>query len=160
MIFTDYLVADWWETMATISPDGARAAYVSYESGIREVYVRSFPDAEGQVRVSDGRGTEPVWGPDGSAIYYRNGSSVMRASVTPGEVFSVDTPQEIFEGPWVLDPGSFPRTNWDVHPDGESFLFVSVPGAELTEGGLGPPVVRLELVVNWFEELRQRVGSN
>ena len=159
-IFTDYLRADWNETMATISPDGTRAAYVSDQSGVPEVYVSSFPDAGDRVPVSNGGGgTEPVWAPDGSAIYYRNGSSVMRASIPPGAVFSVDTPQEIFEGAWTHDPGASPRTNWDVHPDGESFLFVSQPGAELIEGSGSPPVMRIELVVNFFEELRQRMGN-
>ena len=111
------------------------------------------------MRVSNGGGTEPVWAPDGSAIYYRNGSSVMRASISPGAVFAVDTPEEMFEGAWTHNPGAYPRTNWDVHLDGESYLFVSQGGAELTEEGGGPPVMRLEVVVNWFEELRQRVGN-
>ena len=154
--FTSYLRADWDETMAAISPDGTRAAYASDESGVAEVYVRSFPDAEDRVSVSEGGGTEPVWAPDGSAIYYRNGSSVMRSSIAAGEMFSVDTAEEIFRDSWVLDPGIYPRTNWDVHPDGESFLFVSAAGAELSDG---VPVMRLELVVNWFEELRQRVPN-
>ena len=103
VIFTGYLRADWNETMATISPDGARAAYVSDQSSIPEVYIRSFPDAEDQVRVSVGGGTEPVWARDGSAIYYRNGNRVLRASITPGDVFSVETPQQILEGSWVLE---------------------------------------------------------
>jgi len=46
-----------------------------------------------------------------------------------------------------------------VHPDGELYLFVSQMGAGLTEEGGGPPVVRLELVTNWFEELRQRMAN-
>jgi hypothetical protein len=46
----------------------------------------------------------------------------------------------------------------DLHPDGESFLFLSQPGAELTWGGEGSPVM-LEVVVNWFEELRERMGN-
>ena len=159
VIFTDYLRADWNEVMATISPDGNRVAYVSDESGVREVYVRSFPDAEDRTPVSDRGGTEPVWAPDGSAIYFRNGGSVMRASFAPGDVFSVNTPEEIFRGSWVLDPGPTPRTNWDVHPDGESFVFQGAGGAELAAGAGGPPVVRLEVVTNWFEELRQRMGN-
>ena len=71
----------------------------------------------------------------------------------------MNTPQEIFRGSWVLDPGPYPQTNWDLHPDGESFLFASVPGAELTGGGGGSPVMRVELVTNWFEELRERMGN-
>ena len=159
VIFRDYLRADWNEVMATISPDGNRVAYVSDESGVPEVYVRSFPDAEGRTPVSDGGRSEPVWASDGSAIYYRNGSNVMRASIAAGAVVSVDTPEEIFPDSWVLDPGNSPRTNWDVHPDGESFVFESAEGAGPAGGGTGAPVLRLEVVVNWFEELRERMGN-
>ena len=132
---------------------------MSDESGVYEVYVRSFPDAEERMPVSDGGGTEPVWAPDGSAIYYRNGGNVMRASLAPGEVFSVDMPEEIFRDSWVLNSGNSPRTDWDVHPDGELFVFQSAGDAGLTAGASGPPVVRLVVVVNWFEELKQRMGN-
>ena len=35
--------------------------------------------------------------------------------------------------------------------------------SELGEGdeaGTGPPAMQIEVVVNWFEELRQRMGGN
>lgn len=67
VVFADYLVGPWNEFMGAVSPDGGRAAYVSNESGVPEVYVRSFPEAAGQLRVSENGGTEPVWDPDGSA---------------------------------------------------------------------------------------------
>ncbi len=130
---------------------------MSDESGIFEVYVRSFPAAEDRVRVSDGGGAEPVWAPDGSAIYYRNGSAVMRAFVVPGEEFAVDTPQELFEGPFALGPGRW--TNWDVHPTDGSFLFVRLVGAAAMEIAGAAPVVRLEHITNWFEELHERMGN-
>ena len=124
------------------------------------VYARSFPGAEGRVRISEEGGTEPQWAPDGSAVYYRNGPSLMRASVRSGQPFSVDTPEELFSGGWSRVPPAFPppRTNWDVAPDGDSFLFISQPGAT-NDGGTGQPVVTLEVVVNWFEELRSRINN-
>ena len=84
----------------------------------------------------------------------------MRSSVLPGEVFSVDTPVELFSGAWAQLPASYPppRTNWDINPDGENFLFVSQPGATLGEGG-GQPLVTLEIVVNWFEELQAIIDN-
>ena len=157
-IFTDFLRADWDEIMPTVSPDGGMVAYVSNESGVAEVYLRSFPSGEDLALVSDGGGTEPVWAPDGSAIYYREGSRVMRVSISPEEVSVVDTPQEVINGAWSqADASLFPRTNWDVHPDEGSFLFVSTPGAggQLT----GAPVMPVRFVHNWFEELRQRMGA-
>ncbi|MEC7386972.1 MAG: hypothetical protein VYD22_04645, partial [Gemmatimonadota bacterium] len=160
LVFEEYLRADWDEMMATISPDGEMVAYVSNESGNTVVYVRRFPGAEGRVRVSDDGGTEPQWAPDGSAVYYRNGSSLMRAVVRRGESFSVDASEEVVSGVWSRVPPAFPppRTNWDISPDGDSFIFVSQPGATGNEGN-GSPVISLEVVVNWFEELRSRIGN-
>ena len=158
-IFTDYLRADWDEVMGTISPEGDRVAYVSNESGVPEVYVRSFPEAEVQMKVSEGGGTEPVWAPDGTAIYYLNGGRVMRASVTTS---GFGEPATLFEGNWasVVGSGVTFLTNWDVHPDGTSFVFVRNPGAETGDTGPGPPIVPIEVVTNWFEELRERMGGN
>jgi serine/threonine-protein kinase len=117
--FSDYLRADWNETSGTISPDGAWLAYVSDESGIPEVYIRSFPEAETQQIVSSGGGTQPVWAPEGSAIYYRDGISVMRAPITNGGVPSVVSETEV--------------------------------------GGV--PIIPVRIVVNWFEELKAKVGN-
>ena len=157
-IFTDYLRADWDEVMGMISPDGERVAYASDESGIFEVYVRSFPEAEGQMKVSEGGGDEPVWAPDGAAIYYLNGGRVMRASVT---ISGFGEPETLFEGNWAnaVIAGLTFWSNWDVHPDGTSFVFVRNSGAEAGDTGPGPPMVPIEVVVNWFEEFRQRVGN-
>ena len=156
-VFTDYLRADWNESLGTISPDSAKVAYVSDESGVLEVYVRSFPNGSDQIRVSDAGGSEPVWASDGSAIYYRNGTAVMRASVVPGAVFSVASPERLFEGRWQSAiPGSGTMNTWDVHPDGELFSFLREPGSDPQ---IGVPVIHLELVMNFFEELRQRVPN-
>ena len=80
--FSDYLRADWNETTGTISPDGAWLAYVSNETGIPEVYIRSFPEAEARHMVSSGVGTQPFLSPDGSPIHYADVTRVMRASIT------------------------------------------------------------------------------
>ena len=52
------------------SPDSRWVAYQSNETGVEEVYVRSFPDPGQQIRVSDGGGQFPRWTQDGTAIYY------------------------------------------------------------------------------------------
>ena len=49
---------------------------------------------------------------------------------------------------------------YDIHPDGVRFLFITsgeipdVPEEEIQ--GIGPVVV----VVNWFEQLRERMGGD
>ncbi len=151
-VFSDYLRGDWNETTAAISPDGAWVAYVSDESGTAEVYVRSFPQADRSRMVSTGGGAQPVWAPDGSAIYYRNGDAVMKARVTTVGTFSVDSPGILFEADWLV--AALGRHDWDVHPDGGSFVAVKGPATEETEVG-GVPIIPVQIIVNWFEELRR-----
>jgi serine/threonine-protein kinase len=75
------------EHSPTLSPDGRWLAYVSDESGRWELYVRPFPDVSaGRWVVSDQGATEPVWGPDGREIFYRNAErALMATAVGPGE---------------------------------------------------------------------------
>ena len=152
--FSDYLRADWNETTGTISPDGTWLAYVSDESGIPEVYIRTFPEAEAQQRISSGGGSQPVWAPDGSAIYYRDGIRVIRASIANGGAPSVVSREMMFEAQWLTN--AIGRHDWDIHPDGRSFVAVK-PGTEETEVG-GVPIIPVRIVVNWFEELKAKMG--
>ena len=49
---------------------------------------------------------------------------------------------------------------YDIHPDGDRFMFITFADLEEEQvqeiEGIGPVVV----VVNWFEELRERMGEN
>ena len=156
MVFTPYLRANWNEYSGAISPSGDWVAYVSDESGQPEVYVRSFPDATDQVRVSVDGGVEPVWSPNEPAIYYRSvdGNTVMRASVTSEGDFRAETPQLVIEGNWAVSGGSTSWTRrWDVHPDGDRFVLARRLGPEVVDSDA--PGLPIRIVVNWFEELRR-----
>ena len=155
-VFSDYLRANWNETSGTLSPDGRWLAYVSDESGIPEVYVRTFPVADAQRIISSGGGTQPLWAPDGSAIYFRDGNRVVRAAVTVGETLSVDSLDVLFQAEWIAD--ALGRHDWDIHPDGHSFVAVKGPATEETEVD-GVPIIPVQMVVNFFQELRQRMGN-
>jgi pectate lyase len=43
---------------------------------------------------------------------------------------------------------------WDISPDGKRFLMMKEAGSTASETG-GPR--KINIVVNWFEELKQRV---
>ena len=58
------------ETAGKISPDGRWLAYVSHETGKPEVYVQSFPEPGGKVRVSLDSGVVPRWNSDGGELHY------------------------------------------------------------------------------------------
>jgi serine/threonine-protein kinase len=152
--FGDLLVAEWREINAEISPDGRWLAYQSDESGEFRVYVHSFPVITGRRPVSPGLGADPIWAPDGRTLYYRSAGRVMAVDVRTDPDFAVlSAPRELFDRPeytvWQ-NPG--PQRTWDIHPDGTRFIVVKSDSS-------GPSDSQVYLVTDWFEELRQRIGS-
>jgi serine/threonine-protein kinase len=91
------LVGPFTKFHGTVSPDGRWLAYVSDESGQLVVYVRPFPSGEGRYQVSAGSGTEPRWGRDGRALFYRSGNVLHRVTVETGERFRAGKPEALFD---------------------------------------------------------------
>ena len=81
---------------------------------------------------------------------------VVRAAVTVGETVSVGSLDVLFEAEWIAD--ALGRHDWDIHPNGQSFVAVKGPATEETEVD-GVPIIPVQIVVNFFEELRQRMGN-
>jgi len=136
-------------------------AYTSDESGQAEVYVRPFPDVDSgrKSQVSIGGGRSPLWSPDGRELFYRNGDAVMAVSVRMEPDFNLETPRTLFRGTYLSLP-SFQTplllNSWDIDPDGKRFLMIK--DAEATEDASAqekPP--KINIVLNWFEELKKRV---
>ena len=129
-----------------LSPDGRWIAYVSDESGRREVYVRSFPDPAGITQISNEGGQEPIWAPAGHELYYRDvtGRRVMAVSFRADPKPSVGLPKLLFEGNYL--PGFWSR-NYDLTPDGQRFLMIQhVEPQQATY---------IKVVLNWFDELKR-----
>lgn len=154
---TPFLTASWNESFGVVSPKGDRVAYVSNESGRAEVYVRSFPDANGQVRVSSGEGGRPVWAGDGMALFYLSGTTMTRVLALSDGSFS--TPEPVFDRPGVVFGGEVGEDliAWDIHPGGVGFVMVEVARADESGGPEMPGHV--QIVTNWFEELKRLVPS-
>jgi serine/threonine-protein kinase len=149
-----YLRGEWDELAPRLSPGGRWLAYSSTESGEHEIYVRSFPEPGARFQVSSGGGIEPVWAPDGRALFYRSGDDLMAASVTEEPDFTVLGQQRL-----PMDLGSAPAalfsSSFDIHPDGSHFVFFR--GQE--EGGGLDQDAAVHIVTNWFTELRERMGE-
>lgn len=145
-----WLATPFDEFSPAFSPDGRWVAYVSDETGRREVYVRPFTGASGRVQISADGGTEPCWSPDGRLIFYRRGPRMLAAHVTyapttPG--LTVTEREVLFEGDFVA--GTRVR-NYDVAPDGRHFVMLrAAPRA-------GPDVV---VAVDWLGEVRDRLSG-
>jgi len=138
------------ESAPRFSPDGHWLAYISDESGQYEVYVQPYPGPGGKWQISTEGGTEPVWNPNGRELLYRSGDKMMAVEITMQPSFSAGKPKVLFEGPYVPTPATFP--NYDVSPDGRRFLMVKPDEQEQA-------ATQINVVLNWFEELKRRVPA-
>lgn len=134
---------------AAFSPDGNWLAYTSDESGVLEVYARPYPGEGRRWTISTRGGTSPLWSSDGRTLYYRNGTRMMTVAVETGPALNPARPQLLFDNPTleIVGEDGFGR-NYDLSPDGDRFVMVQEPG---------PWAPRLNLWLNWFEELKTRV---
>jgi Tol biopolymer transport system component len=114
-----------------ISPDDRWLTYVSDETGRDEVYVRPFPEGSGRWLISAAGGTEPRWSRDGKELFYRNADTLfavrVRADSQTG--FAAGERTALFTAKFLHNPR---HANYDVHPDGQRFIFV---GGENDDSG-------------------------
>ena len=145
-------VSEFTERSPALSPDGRWVAYVSDESGQNEIYVRPFPDADSGLRlVSTAGGAEPVWAHDGRELFYRNGAdSLVAVQVRTDSVFGWDSQVVLFSMAEYQRGNTHPI--YDVNPDDQRFVMLRM-------GNEGAASAEAYLVMNWFEELRQRMGN-
>jgi len=119
------------EGWPALSPDNRWLAYQSDESGRMEVYLRAWPGLGSKVQVSQNGGTEPAWSRDGKELFYRSGGGAepkMVAAVLVGG--RVQSRTELFTvGRYEF---ATPHRNYDVFPDGKSFVMVrqGTPGQQ------------------------------
>lgn len=133
------------ERSPRISPNGRWLAYASNESGRDEVYVQPFPEPGRKEIISTNGGREPVWSPDGTELFYRRGDELLVVAVDAEREFRADTPRALFTARFAVPAGGL-NQNYDVHPDGERFVFVQRDENVPRE---------LRVVQNWFEELER-----
>jgi dipeptidyl aminopeptidase/acylaminoacyl peptidase len=131
-----------------LSPDGHRIAYVSDESGETEVWVRSFPDAGPATQVSIRGGSEPIWSPEGAALYFRRGTSFFVVALGGGDGLHPETPREMFRGRYDVSPTG--HQHFTVSKD-HRFAAIALDQAEDPEA--------LHLVLDWSQKLDRLVSG-
>jgi serine/threonine protein kinase len=149
------LESDYVESHPRISPDGRWMAYFSDETGDMQIFVRPFPEVDqGKWQVSVDGGQSPLWSPDGRELYYLNGDAIMEAQVNTEPTFSASKPKILFRGNYVT--GYRENPEWDISPDGKRFLMIKPPAAMDDDSAIEIRT-QINIVLNWFEELKQRV---
>ncbi len=149
------------EAQPRISPNGLWMGYVSDESGRNEIYVRPFPDVDKERwPISTSGGDSPLWSPDGRELFYRSGTAIMAVAVETEPTFKFEAPEELFQGTYVSFTapvyGQIENNPWDISPDGKRFLMMKPTAATDDESATGISR-KINIVLNWFEELKARV---
>jgi serine/threonine protein kinase/Tol biopolymer transport system component len=140
---------------AAFSPDGRWIAYQVREAAANAVYVEPFPRTEDKYRVP-GPGAQPFWSPKGDEIVITTAPGqhkAVRVVTSPRVEFGlpVDFPLPVRV---ELSPGTA-RRDMDAMPDGQNVIgLANAPGADADPL---PAVLQLTVILNWFDELRQRV---
>jgi serine/threonine-protein kinase len=138
-------------TDATFSPDGRWIAYQAAGAGSAAAegvtYVEPFPPTGTKHQIA--RGGRPMWSHDGKEIFFVPGPGQFRSvTIRTQPTFGVSNPVDVPRRFPLAGPAS-PRP-YDTLPDG---TFVTV-GAAAGGGYQGP--LPIEVVVNWFEELKRK----
>jgi Tol biopolymer transport system component len=118
-----------------------------------EVFVQPFPPNGRKYQISTEGGLTPAWSPDGKQLFYAQQPTdrIVAVDINTEPMFSIGKPVPLpIERAAII--GSYPGRNFDITPDGKQFLVV-MPTASATDSSSR----QINVVLNWFEELKQRV---
>ncbi|MBF8297243.1 MAG: serine/threonine protein kinase, partial [Bacteroidetes bacterium] len=135
------------ESNPQISRDGNWLAYVSDESGEAEVYVQPFPSGKGKWRVSKTGGSQPRWGPESRRLWFLRGEEII---AVPVEIGSSGVGRSMTIGKEEQVRAVESIQNFDIAKSG-TLVF--------TQRGVGTQPKKLNVVLNWFEELKAKVAT-
>ena len=111
------IATDAQESDAELSPDGRWLAFVSDQTGRREVWVQRFPSDGAVWPVSTNGGWDPSWSADGRELFYvpAGRPSIIAVPVTAGATFEQGPPKTV-----VTTAEQFSR--FGVAPKADRFL--------------------------------------
>lgn len=131
------------EVHGRYSPDGRWIAYMSDESGRREIYAESTGSDRTRVVVSTGSGFNPRWRSDSRELFFLQPGGVYAVAIPPGQAARFGAPKLLFSNPRVqtwTGPIGY-SSMFDVAPDGQTFALV----VRKEPPGQSP----ISVIVNW-----------
>jgi len=149
------------EQFPEVSPDGRWLAYSSNVSRRTEVYARPYSAPGPAALVSLEGGENPAWHPNGRELFFvslpdpAGKRRMMAVEFAPGSPPRIGSPRPLFTFDCPdLNFCCYPTRCWDVTPDGQRFYV-----RQMQTRPPSPPVTHIQLILNWFEELKAKVPS-
>lgn len=138
------------EWAAMWSPTGDAFLFTSDESGIPQVYVRSFPDGP-RVQVSIDGGSEGLWSRDGRRVFFRHGRQLRQVEVHHTERrWHVGRPVVYADdGGEAGTPTGLP--NYDIAADGRLLIVAGRRDA--------PDATTLVVTLGWADHVRSLLAD-
>jgi len=120
--------------------------------------VQPFPGPGGKSQISIDGGAEVHWSSKGNELFYRTGDqreTMMAVDIQSRPTFSAGKPHPLFHGTYAsnVDAGTAMSPDYSVGPDGR-FLMLKAKEQKQTED-----FAQINVVQNWFEELKRRVPT-
>jgi len=123
--------------------------------------VQPFPTAGAKYQISKNIGRSPLWSPDGKEIFYvvapadQGVGQLVVMSLTTQPTFAFGNPVVVPSGRLQLSGGLLVPRRFDIAPDGG---IIGVVDARQTPSGASA-TLQIQIVLNWFEELKRRVPT-
>jgi serine/threonine-protein kinase len=140
-------------TAAAFSSDGQWVTYGTDDSGSYTIWAHPFPSGERIPVSTEGNVHHPIWSRDGSELLYVSSAEqliVSRVVTRPRFTFQPPSPAPVrdsYWGPPIADRG------YDIMADGR---LIMAAGLSVLNQPRSP---RMEIVLNWFQELKARVPA-
>jgi hypothetical protein len=127
------------ETGGRISPNDQWLAYESTTLGRSRVYVRPFDKPGGTQTVSGEGGSDPVWARNGSALFFAEGRTMMKAPIALSP-FAIGKAAALFTLPTAI-------VAFDVGPDGRFLVLLE---------SAAPAPDEFRVVLGWSQRARSK----
>jgi serine/threonine-protein kinase len=145
----EFVTTTFHERQPVFSPDGLWIAYISDESGEFDVYIQPSNGAGQRRKLSTHGGIEPMWHPKGGELFFFKGKTAFSVAVKTVPEFATSAPRVLFETSELIASSRY--RNVDISRDGSRFVMMT----PLDE----PKELQINVVLNWFEELKRLVPT-
>jgi Tol biopolymer transport system component len=146
-----YLQTHAKEEDARVSPNGKWIAYVSDESGMPQVYVRTFPLESGSKwQISFEGGQQPEWRTDGQEMFYMTlDKKLMAVDVKTTATFQAGTPHLLFK--------TSASPNLATHSDNQQY-YATENGQRFLINTIVPSEVpaQITIILNWQTLMKEQ----